>query len=132
MFTHYNPSDSLPPVGPLSWGVDLGQPRRLVFVAGQIGVNPDGRVGDGFIEQCSITWRNIGNVLRDSGLTSANIVKTGIFISSQVIMTKELTTEFNALRIAFLGDNRPSSTMIFVHALMDPSWLIEIEAVAAS
>ena len=46
-------------------------------------------------------------------------------------MTDDLKAQFNAVRVEFLGDNRPSSTMIYVHALMDPPWLIEIDAIAA-
>lgn len=131
MFKFHNPHDVVAPVGPLSWGVDAGTPKRLVFVAGQIGVEPSGTVGNGFIEQSRITWANIGNVLRDAGMSSANIVRTGIFISRQVVMTEALKAEFHAVRIAFLGSNRPASTMIFVHALMDPAWLVEIDAIAS-
>ena len=131
MFTPHNPHDVVPPVGPLSWGIDAGTPRRLLFVAGQIGVEPSGQTGDGFIEQSRIAWRNVGSVLRDARMNSANIVKTGIFISRRVVMTNALRAEFNAIRIAFMGSNRPASTMIYVHALMDPGWLVEIDAIAA-
>ncbi len=131
MFNQINPSDSPKPPGAFSWGLDLQSPRRLVFVSGQIGVDADGRVGESFIEQCRMTWRNVGNVLRDAHLSPVDIVGTGIFIARQVIMTDELKAEFNAIRAEFLCGRRPSSTMIYVHALMDPSWLIEIDAIAA-
>ena len=130
MFTPLNPHDVLPQIGPFSWGLDAGTPRRLVLVSGQIGAEPSGRVGEGLMEQSRITWRNIGNVLREAHMSPANIVRTGIFISSQVIMTETVKADFNAIRIAFLGNNRPASTMIFVPALMDPSWLVEIDAIA--
>lgn len=131
MFRFHNPHDVVAPVGPLSWGVDAGTPKRLVFVAGQIGVEPSGEVGDGLIEQSRIVWRNIGSVLRYAGMSSTNIVKTGIFLSSHVVMTEGLLAEFHSVRVGFLGSNRPASTMIFVHALMDPRWLVEIDAIAA-
>ncbi len=131
MFDQINPSDSPKPPGAFSWGLDLRSPRRLVFVSGQIGVDADGRVGASFIEQCRMTWCNVGNVLSDADLSPVDIVRTGIFIARQVIMTDELKAEFNAIRTEFLGGRRPSSTMIYVHALMDPRWLIEIDAIAA-
>ncbi len=131
MFTRINPERSPQPVGPLSWGIDLQTPRSLVFVSGQVGLDADGHLGHGFIEQCRITWRNIGNVLSDASLSPADIVRTGIYIPRQVTLADELKAEFMAVRIAFLGDNRPASTMIYVHALMEPDWLIEIDAIAA-
>lgn len=132
MFTRINPESSPKPPGPLSWGLDLQTPRRLVFVSGQVGLDANGRLGDGFLEQCRITWRNVGNVLHEAHLCAADIVRTGIFVSREVVITDTLRAEFNAIRIEFLGDNRPSSTMIYVHALMDPAWLIEIDAIAAA
>ncbi|MEI9984714.1 MAG: RidA family protein [Aliidongia sp.] len=131
MFTVHNPQDVLPPPGPLSWGLELAAPRRLLYISGQVGADAHGRVGDGFLEQARLTWQNVGGVLRSAGLTSRNIVRTGIFITRQVEMTDELKAMFNKLRTDFLGDHRPASTMIVVHALMDPSWLIEIDAIAA-
>jgi 2-iminobutanoate/2-iminopropanoate deaminase len=131
MFTVHNPEDVLPPQGPLSWGLELPAPRRLLYISGQVGADAQGRVGDGFLEQAKLTWQNVGGVLRSAGLTSRNIVRTGIFITRHVEMTDELETMFNKLRTDFLGDHRPSSTMIVVHALMDPSWQIEIDAIAA-
>nr|WP_321983980.1 RidA family protein [uncultured Lichenicoccus sp.] len=131
MFTLHNPKDSPPPPGPLSWGIDLTTPRRMVFISGQVGADADGRVGSDFIEQCRMTWRNVGNVLRDAGMRPANIVRTGIFLSRTVEMTDLLKSAFNAVRVGFLGETRPASTMIVVHELMDPRWLIEIDAIAA-
>ena len=131
MFRPINPERSPEPPGPLSWGLDLQVPRRLVFVSGQIGADANGRLGDGFIEQCRLTWRNVGNVLSEAQLRPADIVRTGIFVASRIVMTDELKAAFNAIRVDFLGDHRPSSTMIYVPALMDPAWLIEIDAIAA-
>ncbi len=132
MFTLHNPVDNPPRPGPLSWGVAFAAPRRFTFVSGQTGVDADGRVGDGFIEQCRLTWGNVGRVLRDADMRPADLVRTGIFLPRQVAMTDALLAEFNAVRTDFLGAHRPASTMIVVHALMDPRWLIEIDAVAAA
>jgi enamine deaminase RidA (YjgF/YER057c/UK114 family) len=130
MFTAHNPPTVASIGAPLSWGVEVGQPRRVVYVSGQIGAGPDGAMADGFLAQAAQTWENVGAVLRSAGMTSANIVRTGIFITPEARMTPEIRAAFNRIRMAFLGDNRPASTMICVHALMDPSWLIEIDAVA--
>jgi hypothetical protein len=31
----HNPPDLMPPVGPLSWGIETPQAKRLLFVSGQ-------------------------------------------------------------------------------------------------
>ena len=130
MFVSHNPPTIASIGAPLSWGIEVGQPRRMVYVAGQIGSRPDGTMAEGFLAQSAQIWENIGAVLRSAGMTSANIVRTGIFMTPSVSFTPEIKAEFNKARIAFLGDNRPASTMIWVHGLMDPSWLVEIDAVA--
>jgi len=130
MFIAHNPP-SIPSIGaPLSWGLEVGQPKRMVYVAGQIGSRPDGTMADGFLAQAAQIWTNIGAVLHSAGMTSANIVRTGIFMTPEIDFTPEAKAEFNKARIAFLGDNRPASTMIWVPRLMDPAWLIEIDAIA--
>ena len=130
MFVSHNPPTIASIGAPLSWGLEVGQPRRMLYVSGQIGADPTGRVADTFLAQAKLTWDNIGAVLHSAGMSSANIVRTGIFITPAVTMTPAIKTAFNKLRTDFLGDNRPASTMICVHALMDPAWLIEIDAVA--
>jgi 2-iminobutanoate/2-iminopropanoate deaminase len=130
MFIPHNPPSIASIGAPLSWGLEVGQPRRMVYVAGQIGSRPDETMADGFLAQAAQIWENIGAVLRSAGMTSANIVRTGIFMTPEVDFTPEAKAEFNKARIAFLGDNRPASTMIWVPRLMDPSWLIEIDAIA--
>jgi 2-iminobutanoate/2-iminopropanoate deaminase len=130
MFVPHNPPTIASIGAPLSWGLETGQPKRMVFVAGQIGSRPDGTMAEGFLAQSAQIWDNIGAVLQAAGMTSANIVRTGIFITPGVDFSPETKAEFNKARIAFLGDNRPASTMIWVPRLMDPSWLVEIDAIA--
>jgi enamine deaminase RidA (YjgF/YER057c/UK114 family) len=130
MFVRHNPPTIASIGAPLSWGLEVGQPRRIVYVSGQVGADAQGHVANGFLAQAKLTWDNVGAVLRSAGMTPANVFRTGIFITPAVVMTPEVRLAFNTLRTDFLGDNRPASTMICVHALMDPSWLIEIDAVA--
>jgi enamine deaminase RidA (YjgF/YER057c/UK114 family) len=131
MFKTHNPPDVLPPVGPLSWGLVVGTPQRLLVISGQVGADTDGRIGADFIEQAVLTWRNVGHVLAAAGMGPGNLIRTGIFLTRHVELTDELVRQFNAVRVGFLGEHRPASTMIVVHALMHPQWLIEIDGLAA-
>jgi 2-iminobutanoate/2-iminopropanoate deaminase len=126
----HNPPEILPPVGPLSWGIETGAARRLVFVSGQVGSDAAGAVPDDLIAQTRLVWANIGAVLTSAGLTPRHIVRTGIYLTPGVDFTGDLKTAFNRLRADFLGDPPPASTLIYVHRLMDPRWLIEIDAIA--
>ena len=130
MFVPHNPPTIASIGAPLSWGLEATAPKRILVVAGQVGANANGEIAEGFLAQAKQTWDNVGAVLSSAGMTSANIVRTGIFTTPSVIMTPATRQAFNKLRTDFLGDNRPASTMICVHALMDPAWLIEIDAIA--
>lgn len=134
MFIRHNPPDQLPPgvIAPLSWGIEVPAGHRLLVISGQVGAHADGSVPEGLIEQARLTWANIDGVLRSAELDSSAIIRTGIYLSSTVVFTEEERAAFNRERMAFLGDNRPASTLIFVHRLMDPRWLVEIDALAAA
>jgi enamine deaminase RidA (YjgF/YER057c/UK114 family) len=126
----HNPPSNGPHPGPISWGIEGGSPKRVLYISGQVGTLPDGRVAEGFLAQAKCTWDNVGSVLQSAGMTPRNLIRTGIYVCQKVDMTPAFREGFNAHRLNLLGDNRPASTMIFVPALMDPSWLVEIDAVA--
>jgi enamine deaminase RidA (YjgF/YER057c/UK114 family) len=131
MLTIHNPVDVLPVVGPLSWGLELPAPRRLLYISGQVGADADGRIGDGLLEQAALAFANVGAVLRSAGLTPGHIVRTGLYFTRHVEMTPDLQAAFNLVRTGFLGDHRPTSTFLYVYGLADPRWLFEVDAVAA-
>ncbi len=131
MFKLHNPPDAPSVPGPISWGLEMPTPRRLVYVSGQVGERPDGTIGDGILRQAELTWRNVGAVLRAAGMTPHNLVRTGIYFTSAVDMTDTLKDQLNEIRVGFLGAHRPASTILFVPRLMNPAWLIEIDAIAS-
>jgi 2-iminobutanoate/2-iminopropanoate deaminase len=131
MFTLHNPRDAAPLPGPISWGLEIPAPKRLLYVSGQIGEDAYGKLGDGVLKQAQLAWFNIGTVLKSAGMTSQNIVRTGIYFTSAVEMTDVLKDQLNKVRVGFLGEHRPASTILFVPRLMNPAWLVEIDAIAA-
>jgi 2-iminobutanoate/2-iminopropanoate deaminase len=130
MFEVHNPPTVMPLVGPLSWGLEVRNPQRLLYISGQVGTYPDGRVGTGVLEQARLAWLNVGAILKSAGMGPRNLVRTGIYFTEQVAWSEPLRQDFNRERIAFLGEHRPASTLLFVKGLMDPAWLIEIDAIA--
>ncbi len=77
VYTEHAPA----PIGPYSQAVWAG---NLLFLSGQIAINPaSGELVDETIEQeVKQVMDNIGAVLKEAGLSFANIVKTSIFLEN--------------------------------------------------
>ncbi len=100
---------------------------RIVWTAGQVGMNRDGQVAEGWDAQTRATFENLGAALSAGGATWADVVKLTIF----VVDTSEIAA-VRAVRDEFINASRPpTSTLIQVAGLALPELLIEVEAVAA-
>lgn len=103
----------------------VDQPKRLVFISGQVPETADGFVPDNFYEQCKLVWKNIETQLIAAGMSLSHIVKLTVFLSDRKYR------EENALvRREILGDHQPALTVI-IAGIYEERWLLEIEAVAA-
>jgi enamine deaminase RidA (YjgF/YER057c/UK114 family) len=99
---------------------------RLLFISGQIPMAPDGTVPATFADQCRLVWTNIDHQLTAAGMTLDNLVKITTFLSSRAY-----AAENSAVREAVLGSRTPALTVI-ITGIFDETWLVEIEAIAAS
>jgi 2-iminobutanoate/2-iminopropanoate deaminase len=122
----FNPASVAGPFGSYSHGVEVDSPMRLVFGAGQTGVDTDGRIGEGIEEQSRLVWRNIEGVLAGGGMEISDIVQ----LTMLLVRREDLPTA-RAVREEVLAGHRPASTLLFVAGLAHPDWLIEIDFVAA-
>jgi 2-iminobutanoate/2-iminopropanoate deaminase len=122
----FNPASVAGPFGTYSHGVEVEAPMRLVFGAGQTGVDTDGRIGEDIEEQSRLVWRNIEGVLAGAGMTIADIVQ----LTMLLVHREDLATA-RQVREEFLGAHRPASTLLFVAGLAHPDWRIEVDFVAA-
>jgi len=77
--------DAPTPVGPYSQAqaVRLHGGNRMVFTAGQVGIDPkSGKlVGEGIADQTAQVLRNLRAVLAGAGLTLDDIVKTTVYLA---------------------------------------------------
>jgi enamine deaminase RidA (YjgF/YER057c/UK114 family) len=99
---------------------------RLI-ISGQVGLALDGTVptsGEGQIAQA---FANLRAVLTANGLTVENIVKTTVFLTD-----RGLLDSFRSARSAVFGEHAPASTLLFVAGLVDPRFVVEIEAEAVA
>jgi len=122
----FNPPTVAGPFATYSHGVELEGPVRLLFGAGQAGVDADGRIGEGIEEQSRLVWRNIGEVLAGADMGIQDIVHLNM-----LLVHREDAPAARAVREEVLGDHRPASTLMYVVGLANPDWLIEVDFVAA-
>ena len=66
------------PIGPYTQAVQYG---NTIFLSGQIGIDRTGEfVSEDVVEQTKQAMKNIGFVLKETGLSYENIIKTSIFL----------------------------------------------------
>ena len=126
MLNMHNPRSIAAPIGTYSHGIEVPPGARWLYVAGQIGVRPDGSVPASIEEQTELVWQNILAVLADAGMGIGDVVKITSFLTRH-----ENFPRFAQVRAKFLGSHRPASTLLVVSSLARPEFLVEVEAVAA-
>lgn len=111
-------------IGPYSQAIDTG---ALVFVAGQVGLDPKTRelVAGGVEAQAERAMRNVVAILDAAGLTMADVVKTTVLLAD--IDDFEAV---NGVYARFVGDPPPARATFAVAGLPRGA-RVEIEAVAA-
>ncbi|MEQ8234101.1 MAG: RidA family protein [Gammaproteobacteria bacterium] len=100
---------------------------RVAFIAGQVGLDPQGGLPPTLEGQAEQAWVNLMAAVRVAGMGPENIVK----ITAYLIDADDYAA-FAAARARHLGDARPASTALLVKQLLKPEWRFEIEAVAAA
>jgi enamine deaminase RidA (YjgF/YER057c/UK114 family) len=117
--------EGLPPPRGYSHVVSL-PPGRLVWTSGQVPIDADGRIAEGWEEQTRTVFQNVGRALRAAGADWPDVVKLTIF----VVAVSELAT-IRAVRDEFVNTaSPPTSSLVQVAGLFRPDVLIEVEAVA--
>jgi enamine deaminase RidA (YjgF/YER057c/UK114 family) len=120
-----NPPEIAPPVGAYSQAILTQGAGRTLYIAGQVGLQPDGQLAEGFEAQAEAAWKNIVAVLAAAGLGPQDLVKVTTFVTDPAHLAL-----FGPVRTRYLGTARPASTLVVVRALARPEWLVEVEAVA--
>lgn len=105
--------------------VETAAGARLLTVSGQVGLDPDGTLADGFEAQTRLAFQNLDKQLAAGGMSLKDVVKMTVILTEHANVAA-----FREIRNGILGELRPASTMI-IAGLADPRWLVEIEAVAA-
>lgn len=103
---------------------------RMVFIAGMIGWDADGRFpGDDFASQARQALQNIVAVLAEAGGQSEHIVRMTWYVTDK----REYLAAGKAVGAAFreiIGSYNAAMTAVEVRALMEDRAKVEIEATA--
>lgn len=100
----------------------------LVFIAGQVGIRPDGTVPDSAGEQIRLAFTRLGAILTHEGLGFEDLVE---LVSYHVRIDEQLTT-FREIKDEFITRDFPAWTILGIASLARPNLLIEIKAIAAA
>ena len=123
--TLHDPSTIYPTGGGYAHALQLDAPRRLLFVSGTMGLDPDGAPAATLAEQLALVWDNIRAILASASMTTDNVVRVTSYLRDAA------DAEANAqARLDALGGRAVPTTAIVVGHL-DPAWLVEVEIVAA-
>ncbi|MEO8201670.1 MAG: RidA family protein [Gemmatimonadota bacterium] len=122
----HNPDSLFAPYRAYSHGVEVPGTARLLYISGLNGYLKDGvTLPDSFEAQGEIIWQHIGAILQSADMTYDHIISLRTYLASP-----EYDEPNVALRVKYMGANRPASTVVCC-LLLDPRWKLEIEAVAA-
>jgi enamine deaminase RidA (YjgF/YER057c/UK114 family) len=129
--TVLTPTGDGKPIGMYSAGF-VTDPARLVFVAGQVAMDPNGRVvGAGDLKaQATQVYRNLGAVLAEAGCTLRDVVKFTTFLvrnEDWAPFAEWRKAEYPSL---FPDGVYPANTGVVVKELARPELLLEVEAIA--
>jgi 2-iminobutanoate/2-iminopropanoate deaminase len=109
-------------LGPYSQAIRAG---NLVFTAGQIGIDPEtGELKEGIRAQAEQVMRNLMEVLKASGMTQGNVVKTTLFL-----VDMNDFAEVNEIYGLHLEEPYPARSTVAAKTLPKGA-LVEIEMIA--
>lgn len=110
-------------IGPYSQAIEA---NGMVFLSGQVPIDPatGELVAGGITEQTTQVFENIKNVLAEAGLTTANIVKTTVFLADM-----SLFAEMNTVYAKYFEGECPARSAFAVKGLPKGA-LVEIESIA--
>lgn len=107
----------------------VAETGRLLFVSGQVPRTSDGElVGPGITEQATQVFENIRAVLEEAGASFDDVVKLTIFLCP---FSQENRLAYREVRDRYINaDCPPTSSMVGISALVEPEFLLEVEAIA--
>jgi len=122
----HNPPGVFPPYRGYSHGMEIRGDARLLVISGLNGFLADGKtMPESFEDQGDQIWRHLGTILGSAGMGYSDLVSIRTYLAAP-----EYDEANVLLRLKYLGDHRTASTVVCCQ-LLEPTWKLEMEAMAA-
>ena len=122
-----NPTHIAPPYkNRYSHAIEVSAGSRMLFVSGTVGVKPDGSVPSEFAAQVETVMQSLTEILKSADMDWGDVVKLTGFLTPQANIPT-----FAEIRQRYFTAQKPAMTVVWVSGLADPSWMLEVELVAA-
>ena len=124
--TQHNPDAVFPPYANYAHAVEVPAGSRLLFVSGLNGYEHDGAsMPTDFEGQAELVWSHLESILREAEMSVDNLVSLRFYLAHPAHDLANV-----AVLKRRLGDHHAARTVVCV-GMLEPGWLVEIEAVAA-
>ncbi|MFP3903419.1 MAG: RidA family protein [Armatimonadota bacterium] len=122
-----NPDNFPDPVSPTYSHAAISEGGQIIFLAGQVAVDEDGRcVGEDIEAQTRRVYENVRLILESLGASLDDVLHTDVYM---VNVERDLEGYLKVRQSCF-PENPPPSTLVQVQSLVAPEYLVEVKAVA--
>jgi len=104
---------------------------EFVFIAGQVGADRDGKVGEDFDAQCALVYANIETALKSVGAGWRNVVEFTTYLVHSQDIPNFMTYRKREFPKFFPNGAYPPNTLLMIDRLVGEPFLIEVQTIAA-
>ena len=104
---------------------------EFVFIAGQVGADRDGKVGEDFDAQCALVYANIETALKSVGAGWHNVVEFTTYLVHSQDIPNFMTYRKREFPKFFPNGAYPPNTLLMIDRLVQEPFLVEVQTVAA-
>jgi len=118
-------SGMYPSSGGFAHSMMLDKASRWLFTSGTMGLDERWQAPETIEEQLELVWQNINRLLKENNFSVDDIVHL------TCLLTDPLHAKHNAAAIKVALNGREIPRTVFCTQLLDPTWLAEIQVIAA-
>lgn len=101
-----------------------------LFLSGQVGMDENGKVGEGAVEQTHLAYENIKHVLAQFNASLDNVVDETMFVTDIDQIMANAEDIYGVRAQAYGGTPEVCQTLLEVSKLVLPELMLEIKCVA--
>ena len=122
----HSPSGVYEPYANNAHAMEVPAGARTLYVSGLNGYPPDGgAMPESFEDQAALVWQHLATILASADMTYEDLVSLRFYLADPSFDPANV-----ALLKSHLGAHRSARTVVCAR-LLEPAWLIEVEAIAA-